>query len=170
MSATISLIAAVDQNGVIGKDGVVPWHLPDDLRFFRRVTMGKPVIMGRRTYDSIGKPLSGRHNIILTRNPGYVAPGCTVARSIPAALAAAGAAPEIMIAGGAELYAALLPTADRLYLTLVETRVEDGDTFFPAFDPDAWQEVSREHHSADDRHACAFEWVILERARPPQPT
>lgn len=163
MKRRISFIVALDRNGVIGRGGGLPWHLPDDMRYFRQVTMGKPVIMGRKTYASIGKPLAGRHNIVLTRDPEYDAPGCTVVRSVSAAMAAAGDAPEVMIAGGAEIYAALLPQADRLYLTLVNAEVKEGDAFFPALYPPAWLEVSREFHRIDARHVYSFEWVVLER-------
>jgi dihydrofolate reductase len=163
MNRWISFVVAFDRNRVIGKEGRLPWHLPDDMGYFRRVTMGKPVIMGRKTYASIGKPLVGRQNIVLTRDPDYKAPGCTVVYSVSEALATAGDAPEVMIAGGAEIYAALLPLANRMYLTLVNTEVREGDAFFPALDPQEWREVSREFHDSNNRHPYSFEWVLLER-------
>ncbi len=163
MKRWISFIVALDRNRVIGHDGRLPWRLPDDMRYFRRVTMGKPVIMGRKTYDSIGKPLVGRHNIVLTRDLDYQAPGCTVIHSASAALAAAGDAPEVMIAGGDQVYRLLLSQANRMYLTLVDAQVGEGDAFFPALDPEEWREVSREFHDRDERHPYSFEWVLLER-------
>ncbi|MCB8916812.1 MAG: type 3 dihydrofolate reductase [Ardenticatenaceae bacterium] len=161
----ISLIVALASNGVIGLDGGLPWRLPDDLRYFRQVTLGKPVVMGRKTYESIGRPLPGRENIILTRQPNYPAPGCTVVHSVAAALAAAGSAPEIMVIGGAEIYRLFLPLAHRLYLTLVAA-TPAGDTFMPNYDPAGWRETSRTHHPADNRHPFPFDWIILERRHP----
>ena len=179
--AEIALIAALDENGVIGAEGKIPWRLPRDVRFFKETTMGKPIIMGRKTYESIGRPLPGRHNIVVTRNHDYRAPGCTVVHSPEAALAAAqtdeveeassfeqtssdneGAAGEIMIIGGAALYEAFLPCADRLYLTFVEAEVE-GDTFFPPFDREAWALVAAEPHPADERHDYRFTITVWER-------
>ncbi|MDX1687598.1 MAG: dihydrofolate reductase, partial [Candidatus Promineifilaceae bacterium] len=113
MTRRISLIAALDRNGVIGDDGRIPWRLPADLKYFKRVTMGKPLIMGRKTYESIGRPLPGRQNIVLTRQRDYRAPGCTVVHSLEEALAAAGDAEEVMVAGGGSVYRQFLPRADR---------------------------------------------------------
>lgn len=161
----IALIAALDKNRLIGAAGAIPWHLPDDMRWFVEQTMDKPVIMGRKTYDSIPprfKPLKGRHNIIVTRQAAYTAPGCTVVHSPEAALAAAGDVPEIIIGGGAALYRYFLPQAHRLYLTLVDGEFS-GDVYFPAYDPAAWQETFRRHHPTDGRHAHPFTWIILER-------
>jgi len=159
---TISLIVAASRNGVIGRNGALPWHLPDDLRQFKRLTLGKPVIMGRRTWESIGRPLPGRRNIVLTRDPGFRAGGCEVAHSVSAALALLAGAEEAMVIGGAQVYAAFLPFAERIYLTRVQAEV-DGDTHFPAPDPDAWRLVSSEAHGADDRHRYAFELLRYER-------
>ncbi|MDT8307500.1 MAG: dihydrofolate reductase [Anaerolineae bacterium] len=166
----VALIAALDQNGVIGYEGGVPWRLPDDIRWFRQMTMGKPVIMGRRTYESIGKPLPGRHNIVVTRQRDYHAPGCEVVSSPGAALVAATAqgAGEIMVIGGATLYAALLPQATRLYLTHVEGRFP-GDTFFPPVDMSEWEIASETTHPADDRHRIPFRFVVLVRKHAPAP-
>ncbi|MCA9973391.1 MAG: dihydrofolate reductase [Anaerolineales bacterium] len=161
----ISLVVALDRNGVIGVNGRLPWRLPDDMARFRALTLGKPVVMGRKTYESIParfRPLPGRHNIVVTRNPAYAAPGATVVSSPEAALAAAGDAPEVMIGGGAALYAAFLPRADRLYLTRVDAAYA-GDTFFPPLDPAAWREVAREPHAVDARHAVPFAFVTLVR-------
>jgi len=161
----ISLIAAVADNGVIGQQGDLPWRLPADMRYFRRATMGKPVLMGQITYESIGKPLKGRTTIVLSDDPGFGADGCLVVRSIDAALAAAaeGGADELMIAGGASVYAQLLPRADRLYLTWVHAAI-DGDTRFPDFDADAWRETSREERPADEKNPHSVSFVVLERA------
>ena len=162
----VSLIVAIARNRVIGRDGALPWHLPDELKYFRRITIGKPVVMGRRTYESIGKPLAGRHNIVVTRNPEFRAQGCSTATSLDHAIAIARgeATPEVevMILGGADLFAAALPLATRLYLTKVDAAVA-GDVFFPDHDATTWRELSREHHAADERHAHAFDLVVLER-------
>ncbi|HEX6385847.1 MAG TPA: dihydrofolate reductase, partial [Anaerolineae bacterium] len=161
----ISFVVAMDRNRVIGVGGRLPWRLPDDMKWFKEVTMGKPVIMGRKTYDSIPnrfKPLAGRHNIVLTRNRDYRAEGATVVHSVEEALAATGDADEIMIGGGAQLYEALLPQADRLYLTLVDGTFE-GDTYFPELDMREWRERYRQDHDPDERHLYRFTWLILER-------
>lgn len=158
----IALIAALDRNRLIGAGGKLPWHLPADLKYFKRTTMGKPLLMGRKTHDSIGKPLPGRQNIVLTRQPDYQAPGCVVVHSIPAALAAAMPAAEVMVIGGASLYAALLPRADRLYLTHIDAAFA-GNTYFPPFDRDAWQVVSEETYPPDAQNPHPYRFVILER-------
>jgi len=164
-----SIVVAMAENRVIGRAGRLPWHLPGDLKHFRRLTVGHPVIMGRKTYESIAKPLPGRTNIVVTRTPGYLAPGCTVVGSLEAALKAADEAPhhpperrEVFIIGGAELYAQALPLVQRVYLTLVHAELE-GDTFFPEFDPSGWRELSRERHEADEHHAYAYSFITLER-------
>ncbi len=161
----ISFVVAMDENGVIGADGRIPWRLPDDMQWFRDVTMGKPVIMGRKTYESIPprfRPLPGRHNIVVTRQVGYAAPGATVVHGIKEALRATGNVDEIIIGGGGELYRRLLPQADRLYLTLVDGRFT-GDATFPPLDYAEWQEEFRQHHPADARHPHPFTWLILQR-------
>ena len=161
----ISLIVAMDRKRLIGRDGRLPWRLPDDMQWFRQQTMGKPVIMGRKTYESLParfRPLPGRGNIIVTRNRLYQAEGAAVVHTLTDALAAAGEAPEVMVVGGAQLYARLLPQADRLYLTLIDAEFA-GDAHFPEIDPAEWQEISREEHEADGRHAHRFSWVILTR-------
>ena len=156
------MIAALDKNGVIGVDGGLPWRLPDEMRFFRQTTLGKPIVMGRKTYESIGKPLKKRTNIILTRNPDYVAEGCLVVDSAEKALSITPDAEEIVIAGGGVIYDLFLPQATRLYLSYVETEV-DGDIYFPTIDDANWRETWRNEHPADERHAYSFCSVILER-------
>jgi len=161
MSAAPSLIVAIAANGVIGRDNRLPWHIPEDLRWFKRTTLGKPVIMGRRTWDSLGRPLPGRVNIVLTRREGWSAEGAVVAESLDRALALAEAyapATEAMVIGGAEIFAEALPRAGRLYLTEIG-RAYEGDTVFPAFDRAAWVEISREAHDGDP----AYAFVVLER-------
>lgn len=160
----ISLIAAMARNRVIGKDGGLPWHLPDEFRHFKRITRGKPVIMGRRTWESLDGPLEGRENFVVTRQRDYRAPGATVVHSLGEALAELSDREEIVIAGGEKLYEEGLARADRMYLTYVDAEL-DGDTHFPAFDSGAWRELDREHHAADARHAYAFTIVTYERAQ-----
>jgi dihydrofolate reductase len=165
----VSIIVAVAHNGVIGRDGDLPWRLPADLRFFKRVTMGHHLVMGRKTWASIGRPLPGRTMVVLTRDPGLVIPGAQVVHALPEALALARAAgdPEAFVIGGAEVFARALLLADRLYLTRVYADVE-GDVRFPELDEHAWVEVAREEHAADEQHAFAFAFCTLERrgARP----
>jgi dihydrofolate reductase len=157
-----SLVVAMARNRVIGRDNALPWRLPAELAHFKRVTMGHPIIMGRRTYESIGRPLPGRMNIVVSRNRDFEAPGCTVVDSLEKAYAAAGNAQEVSIIGGTSLFEAALPTADCLHLTEVEADVE-GDTWFPDFDRSHWNQVEIERHPADERHAYAFRILRLER-------
>ncbi|HEV8230019.1 MAG TPA: dihydrofolate reductase [Candidatus Limnocylindria bacterium] len=157
----ISFVVAVGRNKVIGKDGRLPWRLPDDMKHVRAVTMGKPLIMGRRTYDSIGHPLKGRTNIVLTRDPAFHPEGVLVARSPEEALRLAGDAPEIIVFGGAQIYKEFLPMADRMYMTGVDADVE-GDTYFD-MGKDDWRVVKNERHEADDRHKYAFNILVLDR-------
>ena len=158
----ISLVVAASENGVIGIDGQLPWRLPDDLRYFKRLTTGKPVLMGRRTYDSIGRPLPDRLNIVMTRNAGFSAPGCEVAASPESAVELAGRADEIMVIGGATIYEQFASIAERIYLTRVQANI-DGDAFFAIPDPDTWRQISSEQHPADERHAYAFDFLVYER-------
>jgi dihydrofolate reductase len=139
----VSLIAALAKNRVIGARGTLPWRLPEDLKRFKALTMGHPIIMGRKTFESIGRPLPGRQNIVVTRNAGFAAAGCTVVKSPEAALAACDGAEEAFIIGGAELYRAFLDTADRMLLTEIEQAVA-GDAYFPEFDSSQWRETARE--------------------------
>lgn len=160
--AKISLIAAMADARVIGKDNQMPWHMPADLKHFKAITLNKPVIMGRNTFESLGKPLPGRRNIVLTRRAHTDMPGCEIAHSIHEALAVAGDVDEIMIIGGAQLYAAALPLATHMYLTFIDTHVA-GDTYFPAWDPLFWDEISRETHEPDDKNPYAYTFVTFER-------
>ncbi len=160
----ISLIAAVAANGAIGVDGGLPWHLPDDFRWFKAQTLGKPVIMGRKTWESLARALPGRQNIVITRRAKFEARGATVVASPEAALAAAGAAEEVMVIGGGEIFRHFLPRASRIYLTRVDAVVA-GDALFPALDQGDWALVSRESHATDERHAHAFEFQVYERAK-----
>ncbi|MDX1605758.1 MAG: type 3 dihydrofolate reductase, partial [Candidatus Competibacterales bacterium] len=160
----LSLVVAMAENRVIGHDGGMPWHLPADLRHFRQLTLGRPVVMGRRTHESIGRPLPGRHNIVLSRRPGYRAEGCTVVASLAQAEQMAGEVEELMIIGGGELYRQALPRARRIYLTEVHARPE-GTVRFPELDRSEWRELRRETHPADDRHPHPYSFVWLERCR-----
>jgi dihydrofolate reductase len=157
-----SLVVAMARNRVIGRDNALPWRLPAELAHFKRVTMGHPIIMGRRTYQSIGRPLPGRLNIVVSRDRGFVAPGCTVVDSLESAYEAAGEADEVSIIGGTSLFEAALPTADCIHLTEVDADVE-GDTWFPELDRSHWDEKEIERHPPDDRHAYAFRILRLER-------
>jgi dihydrofolate reductase len=161
---TISFVVAYDRRRAIGKDNRLPWRLPDDMKHVRDVTIGKPLIMGRRTWDSIGRPLPGRTSIVLTRDRDFRCDGCLVARTADEALKLAGAAPEIIVFGGARVFEEFLPLADRIYLTEVETEAA-ADTYFPRVDPSDWREVARTRHPADERHAHAFSFVTLDRVR-----
>ena len=150
------------RNRVIGRDNRLPWRLPADLAYFKQVTLGHPVIMGRRTWESIGRPLPGRQNIVVSRNPDYQAPAATVVGSLEAAFEVAGTADEACVIGGTSLFAEALPTADRIHLTEVEAEVP-GDTFFPPFDRSQWIEREISRHPRDERHEYAFRIVLLER-------
>ena len=158
----VSLIVATDDEGGIGLRGGLPWHLPDDLRRFKALTLGKPVVMGRRTWDSIGRPLPGRLNIVVSRDPRLAIQGATVVGTLEAALAAAGGVPEVCVIGGAEIYRLALPLADTIHLTEVHANV-GADTHFPSLDPAQWVEVAREQRAADERHAHAMSYVTLRR-------
>lgn len=158
----ISLIVAVARNGVIGKDGKLPWHLPEDLKRFKALTMGHHIIMGRRTWESIGRPLPGRTPVVVTRNDSYTAPGAAVVHSLTEALASCTDDNEVFVIGGEEIYRAALPTADRIYLTAVDAEYA-GDTRFPALVSEEWREVSRERPPKSDPDRPAFDFVVLER-------
>lgn len=162
MIPRISVIVATDQNGLIGKDNKLPWHLPADLAFFKKVTMGKPIIMGRKTFESIGQPLPGRTNIVVTSRTDYNAEGCRIARSLDEAIEKSGQVDEIMVIGGATLYQQALGRADRIYLTLVEAKL-DGDTWFPALIEAEWLETRATRCEADERNPFAHTFKILER-------
>ena len=161
----ISIVVAMDEDGVIGRNNTLPWRLPDDLKRFKAITMGKPVLMGRKTFDSIGKPLPGRLNIVLTRSREWKHEGVTVVHSVEAALAKAGDVPELCVIGGEEVFRLTLPMTRRLHLTRVHARVE-GDAKFPHFDGSAWRETERLEHPADERHAYAMNFCTLDRVSP----
>ena len=158
----ISIIVATSMNNVIGIQGDLPWKLSDDLKRFKRLTMGKPVVMGRLTWESIGRPLPDRQNIVLTRQAEFKAEGCDVVASPAEALAAAAGAEEIMIIGGGQVYGLFLPKASRLYVTHVHASI-DGDAFFPGIEEGVWRLVDCEPHEADDANQYAFEFRTYER-------
>jgi dihydrofolate reductase len=158
----LELVVAMATNGVIGRDNALPWHLPADLAFFKRVTLGHPVLMGRRTWQSIGRPLPGRTNLVLTRDRHFVAAGAVVVHSLESARAAVAEADRLMVIGGAELFALLLPEAEVFHLTEVAADIA-GDIVFPAWSRDEWQEEWREAHRRDERHAFDFSFVRLRR-------
>ncbi len=159
----VALVVAMGENRVIGKAGGLPWHIPGDLKLFKKTTMGKPIIMGRKTWESLGRALPGRTNIVISRDPAYSAEGAEVARSLDQALAVAAAlsGEEIMVIGGAEIYRLALPKADRLYLTEVALK-PDGDAFFPDFDKAAWHQTSREAFPAEGE-APAYTLRVYDR-------
>ncbi|TDS92624.1 dihydrofolate reductase [Rahnella sp. BIGb0236] len=157
----ISLIAALATDRVIGMENAMPWHLPGDLAWFKRNTLNKPVIMGRKTFESIGRPLPGRLNIIISSNPGEH-DGVTWVTSVDAALATAGDVEEVMVMGGGRVYEQLLPKANRLYLTHIDAEVE-GDTHFPDYEPDDWESTFSEFHDADEQNSHGYCFEILDR-------
>lgn len=149
---------------MIGRDGRLPWHIPEDLKRFRALTMGHHIVMGRKTWESIGRPLPGRNMVVVTRDEGYAAAGCLVAHSLEEALELAGDDPEVFVIGGAELYGKAFPLADRLYMTEVAAEVE-GDTYLPAFDRAQWAETAREPHPSTGDPPLAFDFVVYDRLR-----
>jgi dihydrofolate reductase len=159
---TITLVAALARNRVIGRGNRLPWHLPADLAHFKRLTLDKPIVMGRRTWESLPGLLPRRTHIVVSRDRSYRAPGAFVVDSPEAALAAAGAVPEVMVVGGAALYASLLPRAGRMELTLLEAEIE-GDAWFPEWDPEQWREVWRARRAWDARNAYDLTFLRLER-------
>ncbi len=161
----ISIISAMACNRVIGYDNRLPWHLPADLQHFKAVTMGKPMVMGRRTWESLPGLLPGRPHIVVSRNRDYQAEGATVVHSLDQAIQAAGQAEELMIVGGANLYAQALPLAERMYLTLVHAN-PPGDAWFPAFDETQWLVKARDLHPADDQNPFTCEFIRMERHSP----
>ncbi|WHY32774.1 dihydrofolate reductase [Cytobacillus firmus] len=159
----ISLMWAMDENRVIGRDNKLPWHLPEDLKFFKRTTMGHPIAMGRKTWDSIGRPLPGRENIVITRNNSFSCDGCTVVHTVEELLNYSGdREDEIFVIGGAEIFKAILPAADRLYLTMIYDEFE-GDTYFPELDMSEWDLLSREKGTRDEKNPYDFEFLIYKR-------
>lgn len=160
----VSAIWAQARNGVIGKENRIPWHLPDDLKYFKRCTLGHHIITGRKNFESVGKPLPGRTNIIVTRNPDYVVSACIVVHSVGKALSFAfeNGEHEAFIVGGGEIYKLALPIVDRLYVTMIDADIE-GDVFAPEVDWTQWKEVSTAHHNPDERHKYAFNFKVYER-------
>ena len=158
----ISIIVAASTTNVIGVQGELPWRLSNDLKRFKKITMGKPIVMGRLTYESIGRPLPGRQNIIITRQTDFTGAGCDVVASPEAARAAAGDVEEIMIIGGGEIYALFLPLADRIYLTRVHTEIS-GDAFFPQPEDSEWRMSASEKHGADASHALDYSFETWDR-------
>ena len=158
----IILVAAVAENGVIGVGNRLPWHLPADLKHFKAITLGKPIVMGRRTYESIGRPLPGRRNIVVSRQPELEIAGCEVAGSLEEAIAVASGSEELMVIGGAQLFADALPIATRIELTRVHAPFE-GDTYLPEIDSAEWREVEIEEHAPDEKNPYAYSFVALER-------
>ena len=163
---TVSLIVAVSSNGVIGRDGGLPWHLPADLKHFKRTTMGHHLIIGRRTWDEVGKPLPGRTMVVVTRSRRFAPKGAQVVRSVEQALELAVSDDEPFIGGGLQIYRIALARdlVDRIYLTRIHAEVE-GDTFFPEVDLDEWELVSEEHHQADEKNEFRYSFLIYERSR-----
>jgi len=159
----ISYVVAVSRNGVIGREGGLPWHISSDLKRFKEITMGKPVVMGRKTWDSLPrKPLPGRRNIVITRQPGFTAEGAEVVATPEQALALCAGEPEVAVIGGGEIYRLFWPMVDRIYLTEVDLAV-DGDTHFPDLAPGQWREVAREVHPRGERDSAAFTLRTLDR-------
>lgn len=159
----ISLIWAMDENRVIGMENQLPWRLPEDLKFFKRMTMGHPIVMGRKTYESIGKPLPGRENIVITRDHNFLPAGCTIMHSIEELLDFSGKIDEeVFVIGGAEIFKEIFHYADKLYLTLIHEQF-NGDTYFPVFDLDHWQLESREKGLKDEKNPYDYEFLIYKR-------
>jgi dihydrofolate reductase len=161
--APLELVVAVSENDVIGRGNQLPWRLPADLRHFKLLTMGRPILMGRKTYESIGKALPGRVNLVLSRSPGFVPSDCTVVSSLEDARIAAGTKSPLMVIGGAEIYRLCMPLADRIHLTLVHTRVEDGDAFFSDWRAVRWRESSRDRFAADEKNPHPYSFITLDR-------
>ncbi len=158
----VSQVVAMACNGVIGRDNTMPWHLPDDLKRFKALTMGKPMLMGRKTFEAIGRPLPGRTSLVMTRDPRWQARGVIVVRSLDEAFQRIGAAPELCVIGGAEIFSLTLPMTQRLYLTRIHASIP-GDTVFPTLDTSQWREIERTEHPADERHAHPMTFSTLER-------
>jgi len=163
-SVALELVVAVAENDVIGRGNQLPWRLPADLRHFKSLTMGKHLLMGRKTYQSIGKALPGRTNIVLSRSPQFNPGDCTIVDGLDAAVRVAGPGAAIMVIGGAEIYRQCIARAGRIHLTLVHAVIEGGDTYFDGWRGGRWREISRERHEADATHQYAYSFVTLERS------
>ena len=161
--APMELVVAVSENDVIGRANQLPWRLPADLRHFKLLTMGRPILMGRKTYESIGKALPGRVNLVLSRSAEFRPRDCTVVSSLEDARGAAGTELPLMVIGGAEIYRLCMPLADRIHLTLVHTRVEDGDAFFSDWRAVRWRESSRDRFAADEKNPHPYSFITLDR-------
>lgn len=161
----VSLIVAVGRRNEIGKDGQMPWHLPADLKHFKRNTVGKPMLMGRKTLEAIGRALPERRNLVLTRDAGFRAEGCETVTSLDAALELVSGEPELMVIGGGEVYRLAWARTDRIYLTRIQADVEGADTFFPEIQDGRWREVSREDHRADEKNPFDYSFLLLERVK-----
>jgi dihydrofolate reductase len=164
-TAAVELVVAVSENDVIGRANQLPWRLPADLRHFKSLTMGHHILMGRKTYESIGKALPGRTNWVLSRSSDFAPPDCKVVHSLQEGQFGASAAGPLMVIGGAEIYRLCLPQAVRIHLTLVHTRIAGGDTFFSAWRDPEWTESGRERHEADEKNAYAYSFLTLDRAQ-----
>jgi len=160
----MELIVAAAENDVIGRGNQLPWRLPADLSRFKALTLGKHVLMGRKTYESIGRALPGRTNLVLSRSPDFAPSGCTVVASLEAARLAAGAQATVIVIGGAEIYRQCLESAARIHLTLVHARIDDGDAFFGGWRGPEWRESFRERHEADEKNSCAYSFITLDRS------
>ena len=160
----LSIVVAMDDNRLIGSKNQLPWHLPADLAYFKKLTTGKSILMGRKTYDSIGRPLPNRRNIVITRNANISIPGCEVVSSIDYALELTKEDPEVMVIGGASLCEQLLPKINRLYITKIDGEFE-GDVFFPKYDDFDWLEVSCESHPKDNSNAYSYKFIVLDRVQ-----
>jgi dihydrofolate reductase len=163
-NAAVELVVATAENNAIGRAGALPWHLPADLRHFKALTLGHDILMGRKTYESIGKALPGRTNWVLSRSPSFAPADCKTARTLAEAQSAAGSESPLMVIGGAEIYRLCLSSARRIHLTLVHTEIKDGDTFFADWRGPEWVESSRRRHEADANNAYAHSFITLERA------
>lgn len=158
----VAAICAMSENRVIGKDNKLPWHLPADIQHFKKMTTGYPILLGRKTYESIGRALPNRCNVVITRDAGFIAPGCVVVNSIETALSAVSYSEEVFIIGGAVLYQQMMPHIHRLYLTIIHHHF-DGDTFFPELNMEEWREVERADHEADAENKYSYSFIILDR-------
>ncbi|MEN9704158.1 MAG: hypothetical protein RLZZ393_37 [Pseudomonadota bacterium] len=164
MPMRLTAVVAATENDVIGRDNGMPWHLPADLKHFKEITLGHPVLMGRKTFEAIGRPLPGRRNFVLSRGAVFQAPGVESVGSLDDAIAAAGDVPELMIIGGATIYELALPRTDRVHLTRLHMVVEGGDAHFPRLPESEWMEVSRSpRRLADERNACDMTFLVLDR-------
>ena len=162
MKMIISFVVAMGKNRVIGKNNSLPWNMPADMKRFRDLTAGKPMIMGRKTYESIGRPLPNRTNIIITRDKNYNVKGCVIAHSIDEAIKAAGNVPEAMVIGGFQIFKEFFPIANKIYLTIIDNNFE-GDTYFPEYTKSEWRETKKEEHKKDKENPYDYTFLVLER-------